>query len=172
MGKLINRTPGLCLLISSLPGSALRTHVESLDKPHRCQQALSKPCLVNLISKDTHLVLSIYKLFVQFNFHLLLELQSYSIISMSKINFLISEPKHMFWLLKRTVSLRRFFEHPKQVFKLMDKKKFTIDPKYFGLNHRPSKQILLAYNYYNYLIHKFKRMFWVLKKNVSLRRFF
>ena len=32
-GKLINRTPGLRLLISSLPGSALRTHVESLGKP-------------------------------------------------------------------------------------------------------------------------------------------
>ena len=34
MGKLINRIPGLCLLISSLPVSALRTHVESLGKPH------------------------------------------------------------------------------------------------------------------------------------------
>ena len=33
MGKLINRIPGLYLLISSLPGSALRTHVESLCKP-------------------------------------------------------------------------------------------------------------------------------------------
>ena len=33
--KMINRIPGLCLLISSLPGF----------------------CLVNLISKDTHLVL-------------------------------------------------------------------------------------------------------------------
>ena len=33
MGKLINRIPGLCLLISSLPGSASRTHVESLGKP-------------------------------------------------------------------------------------------------------------------------------------------
>ena len=33
MGKLINRILGLCLLISSLPGSALRTHVESLVKP-------------------------------------------------------------------------------------------------------------------------------------------
>ena len=32
-GKLINRLPGLRLLISSLPGSALRTHVESLGKP-------------------------------------------------------------------------------------------------------------------------------------------
>ena len=33
MGKLINRISGECLLISSLPGSALRTHVESLVKP-------------------------------------------------------------------------------------------------------------------------------------------
>ena len=32
-GKLINRIPGLQLLISSLPGSASRTHVESLGKP-------------------------------------------------------------------------------------------------------------------------------------------
>ena len=30
----INRLPGLHLLISSLPGSALRTHVESLSKPY------------------------------------------------------------------------------------------------------------------------------------------
>ena len=29
MGKLINRIPDSCLFISSLPGSALRTHVES-----------------------------------------------------------------------------------------------------------------------------------------------
>ena len=33
MGKLINRILGECLLISSLPGSALRTHVESPGKP-------------------------------------------------------------------------------------------------------------------------------------------
>ena len=33
MGKLINRLLGECLLISDLPGSALRTHVESLGKP-------------------------------------------------------------------------------------------------------------------------------------------
>ena len=33
MGTLINRTPGSRLLVSSLPGSALRTHVESLGKP-------------------------------------------------------------------------------------------------------------------------------------------
>ena len=33
MGKLINRIPGSRLLISSLPGLALRTPVESLGKP-------------------------------------------------------------------------------------------------------------------------------------------
>ena len=33
MGKLINRIPGSRLLISSLPGSALRMHVELLGKP-------------------------------------------------------------------------------------------------------------------------------------------
>ena len=34
MGKLINTMPGLCLLISSLPCSALRMHVVLLSK-HR-----------------------------------------------------------------------------------------------------------------------------------------
>ena len=33
MGKLLNRIPGLRLLISRLQGSALRMHVESLGKP-------------------------------------------------------------------------------------------------------------------------------------------
>ena len=33
IGKLINRISGLCLLISSLPGSASRMHVESFGKP-------------------------------------------------------------------------------------------------------------------------------------------
>ena len=47
IGQLIDRIPGSHLLISSLPGSALRMHVESLGKP-----------LVNLISKYTHLVFS------------------------------------------------------------------------------------------------------------------
>ena len=32
MGKLINRIPGSFILISSLPGSALKTHVESFGK--------------------------------------------------------------------------------------------------------------------------------------------
>ena len=47
-GKLINRIPGLRLLISSLPGSALRMHVESLGKPHdvnkRSQSLACKTC--------------------------------------------------------------------------------------------------------------------------------
>ena len=34
IGKLINRILGECLLISSLPGSSLRTHVESHGKLH------------------------------------------------------------------------------------------------------------------------------------------
>ena len=54
-GKLINRIPGLRHLTSSLPGFASRMLVE-------CQQAFSKPCLVNFISKDTHPVFSIYEL--------------------------------------------------------------------------------------------------------------
>ena len=33
MSKLVNRIPGSPLVISSLPGSALRLHVESLGKP-------------------------------------------------------------------------------------------------------------------------------------------
>ena len=41
MGKLINRIPGSRLIISSLPGSALRMHVESLSKS-RCVNKLSQ----------------------------------------------------------------------------------------------------------------------------------
>ena len=48
MGRLINGIPGSHLLISSLPDSALS------------QQAFPKPCLVNLISKDTHILFSTY----------------------------------------------------------------------------------------------------------------
>ena len=32
-GKMLNRIPGSRLLVSSLPGSALKMHVESLGKP-------------------------------------------------------------------------------------------------------------------------------------------
>ena len=45
MGRLINRIPGSRLLISSLPGSALRMHVESLGKPcdvNKCSQSIAR----------------------------------------------------------------------------------------------------------------------------------
>ena len=38
MGKPINRIPGSRLLISSLPGSALRMHAEWLVKPRKVNQ--------------------------------------------------------------------------------------------------------------------------------------
>ena len=40
IGKLIHRIPGSCLLISSLTGSASRTHVESLGKPRVVNKVL------------------------------------------------------------------------------------------------------------------------------------
>ena len=47
MGKLINRIPeylpGSRLLTSSLPGSALRTHVESLGKPRDVNKRSQSP---------------------------------------------------------------------------------------------------------------------------------
>ena len=45
---------------------------------------------------------------------------------LQKIIFLISQPKHMLWVLIRTVSMRRSLEHPKHMFKLMGKKIITI----------------------------------------------
>ena len=44
MGKLINRISSSHLLISCLPGLALRTHVKSLGKPsdvNKCSQSLA-----------------------------------------------------------------------------------------------------------------------------------
>ena len=74
--KLINRIPGLRLLISRLPGSALRMHVESLGKPRNVNKHSQKPCLVNVISKDTHLVFSVYRVNVSKHFWLLLYLEN------------------------------------------------------------------------------------------------
>ena len=45
MDKLINIIPGSRLLISSLPGSALRTHVESLGKPRDVNKRSQSLCL-------------------------------------------------------------------------------------------------------------------------------
>ena len=55
---------GECLLISSLPGKALRTLIDIAKACRAIQYAFSKPSLVNLISKDTSLVfyLSVYPL--------------------------------------------------------------------------------------------------------------
>ena len=44
----------------------------------------------------------------------------------SKNNLLISQPKHMLWVLKRTVSMRGSFEHQKHMFKLIDEKIITL----------------------------------------------
>ena len=43
-----------------------------------------------------------------------------------KCIFLISQPKHMLWVLRRTVSMRRSFEHQKHMLNLMGKKIFVI----------------------------------------------
>ena len=49
MGKLINRIPGLRLLISSLPGSALRMQVESLGKPGKLDIKIPSPSILYLL---------------------------------------------------------------------------------------------------------------------------
>ena len=50
-------------VLNALPGKLdIKRHSPSILyiwQASRCQQAFSKPCLVNLISKDTHLVFSI-----------------------------------------------------------------------------------------------------------------
>ena len=56
--KLINRIPGSRLLISSLSGSALRMHVESLGKP-RDSTSILKALPGKLNRKNTHLEFSI-----------------------------------------------------------------------------------------------------------------
>ena len=58
MGKLINRIPGLPLLKGFQ--ARLGERIWIAWQASRCQQAFSKPCLVNLISKDTHQVFSIF----------------------------------------------------------------------------------------------------------------
>ena len=54
-------TPDSRLLISHLPGLASRSHVESIGKPRDSTTVLEAlpGSLVNLISKDTHLVFSL-----------------------------------------------------------------------------------------------------------------
>ena len=57
----------------------------------------------------------------------------------SRVKHSTTEPlcsllKHMLWALKRTVSMSSSFEHPKYMFKLMDKKIIAILRKLFLLN--------------------------------------
>ena len=59
MGQLINIIPGSLLLILSLPSLAFRTYVDLLRKPHDSTSVL-EALLVNLISNDTHLLISMY----------------------------------------------------------------------------------------------------------------
>ena len=58
MGKLINRIQGLHLLISSLSGSALRMHDESLVKPRDSTSILQ--AMPGKLDFKRHLVFSIY----------------------------------------------------------------------------------------------------------------
>ena len=55
MGKLIHRTSGIKFTSLGFEDASWIARQAS-----QCQQAFSKPCLVNLISKDTHLVFSMY----------------------------------------------------------------------------------------------------------------
>ena len=53
----------------------------------------------------------------------------------------------MLWVLKRTVSMRRFFEHPKRMFKLMGKKKLQFYAQKISLTG------LYLYSWNIYLSH-------------------
>ena len=97
--KLINRKLGLHILISSLPGSAVRTYVESLSKP--CDSTSVIKALLGKLDIKRHSSSILY-------IHRPLVKSAYQ-----KNNFLISQPKHMLWVLKRTISMRRFFWAPK-----------------------------------------------------------
>ena len=81
----------------------------------------------------------------------------------------------MLWVLKRTVSMRRFFEHPEQMLKLMDKKIFTILHSNilsiliylynnFLISIGPVKQKIWAKNCNYFLTEQSKHMLWSLKK--------
>ena len=57
MGKLIDRIPGSCLDIK-FTWLGFENACCIARQASRCQQAFPKPCLVNLLSKDTNLVFS------------------------------------------------------------------------------------------------------------------
>ena len=85
-------------------------------------------------------------------------------VSNWKMKIFISQPKHMFWVLKRTVSMRLML-------KMMGKIIFTINYSYFNfiIFHASREQCLIENNF---LISQSKQIFWVLKRTISMRPFF
>ena len=61
--------------------------------------------------------------------------------------FLISKPKHILWVLKRTISMRRSFEHPKHMLKLKDMKYLQFYAQFY---YRPPDKSTLIENYFSY----------------------
>ena len=66
---LINRIPGSRLLISSLPGLSLRTHVDSSNKPGDVFKHSQSLAWLTEYQKDTYLVFSIYMIGNGVNYH-------------------------------------------------------------------------------------------------------
>ena len=69
------------------------------------------------------------------------------------------------------------FEHPKHMFKLMNKKKIATLHSKVLLNWSYTSKVLgpvvkSAYQKFHFLISKPKHMLWVLKRTVSMSRFF
>ena len=64
--KLINRILGLRLLISRIPGLALRMHVELLDKPQNSTQVLE--ALPSKVDIKRHL--QVFSIYMQSNLYL------------------------------------------------------------------------------------------------------
>ena len=83
---------------------------------------------LKIITCVPYLLFSLNKLFTYSNSGLQIRVHT------RKLFFFIPQPKHMLWVLKRTVSMRRFFLAPKNMFKLMHKKIFAILRKLFLLN--------------------------------------
>ena len=57
-----------------------------------------------------------------------------SVGNKKKIDVFISKPNYILWSLKRTVKLRHFFEHPKQLYKAMYEKYSQVFLVYNGLS--------------------------------------
>ena len=89
----------------------------NFHSPHRKRQILSVKCLYFPIcnSKNVSYCGSLYECAIFLSFpHVFLASLNRPLVKSAyqKNNFLISQPKHMLWVLKRTVSMRRFFWAP------------------------------------------------------------